>query len=295
MKMSHLLVMTILSGTLYCSTVEFGYARGGDSITKEMKETAARPVSKKATKDMAVAGQRFVEHVNYARIALAVKDRESAKKHLQKAQRLATVLKSSAEKPIEKVQSGRVVYKYDTPYADHYFPIEAGPIELKKIDRGPIWAKDKGVAITDAEIVYLTLDFNDEDTSDRLQEALDATERGDTKMAQENLEDILDDVVSVDESVDVPLDKARDNIALARNFIAARNYDGARYALRHADEALDDMEDDNRYVKYRKSISSMRKEVSKLEDQVAKKDPTLLNKVDKTLEKWGRDLQNWAN
>ena len=296
MKTAQLLSTTILAGVFYLGTIQLGYAEPHPGITTPMETTASRSTTENVAQDVTLSS-RFIEHVNYARVALALKDLRTARAHLIAAQHVVALLKTPAAKTVRvtKIQSGRIVYQYETKYSDHYFPIETGPIELKKISNGHGWTKNRGIAVTDAEIVYLTLDLSGDSVNRHLNEAINAVDQREINVAQDHLEDLMDDVITVDKSVDVPLDKAQDNIALARSFIAAKNYDGARYALKHADDALDAMERDDRYDPYKKSLATMRHEVNGLEKQVAKKDPTLLNKVDAKMAKWAKELKSWAN
>ena len=93
----------------------------------------------------------------------------------------------------------------------------------------------------------------------------------------------------------MPVDKARDNILLTRDFIANGNYAGARYALKHADDALDEMQKDDTYAIHRDEIASMRKDVRHLQHVIAKKDPTMMHKAGAKLDKWWSELKDWSD
>lgn len=248
-----------------------------------------------SVRDPKIAAERFVEHINYARVALAMKNPQYAEAHIAQARDMMKIVRNGGPAPLTlaNIGSGRLVYEYDTDYKYHYFPIETGPIEIKKMGKGPFWAK-KGLAVTDAEIVYLTLDLTGDKPGKYLSEAEEAIKAGKLDEADSQLAELTESVVSVNEEEGVPLDKARDNITLARDFIATRNYDGARYALRHADDALDDAERDERYSDLRPGIRTMRREVTHLEHMIAKNDPSLLDKADAKMARWWRELKQWA-
>lgn len=243
-----------------------------------------------------MAAERFVQHVNYARVALAMKNPGLAKNHIAQADSMLGALKqaNTEERRISRVESGRVVYQYNTDYKYHYYPIEAGPVEVKKVKSGPFWAK-RGLAVTDAEIVYLTLDLTDDKADSYLSEAEMEINNNQLREADRTLASLIDDVVSVDERVALPLDKARDNIALARNFVLSGNYDGARYALRHADNALSDMEGDDNYAGRRNAIIAMRRDVNSLQNVIKRNDPSLMERADAQLTEWWRELKGWAS
>lgn len=293
MKMRTLLMTTILSTGLSFSIAPLSYA--ADTITTDTVKTATAPITKEEVMDSRVAAASFVEHINYARVALAMKNVDLAKQHLSQARSMVMLIKGapSGQWHVTEVGSGRIVYEYDTEHKYHYFPLQTGPVQVKQVDNGPIWAKND-LAVVDADIVYLSLNL----TGDKAEKYLKATEtaiaEGKLKEADKQLAKLTEEVVTVDSTVSVPNDKARDNLALARNFIAGKNYDGARYALKHADEALDEMQKNSSYKARHPDITAMRKDLSELQGYITKKDPTMIQKADAKLDKWWKELKNWS-
>lgn len=292
MKTRTLLITTILSTTLALGVTN---AYAADNITTGTVKTATTPITKTEMADPRVAATSFVEHVNFARVALAMKNTDLAKQHITQARNMVTVIKSATveQRVITQVESGRIVYKYDTEYKYHYFPIQTGPVQVKTMDNGPIWATND-LAVTDADIVYLTLDLTGDKAETHINEAEAAITANNLKLADEHLAQLTEAVVTVDSKVAMPSVKARDNIALARNFIAGKNYEGASYALKHADDALDEMQKDNNNKARLADIAAMRKDVSNLQEYIAKKDPNMIQKANAKMDKWWKDLNNWG-
>jgi len=252
---------------------------------------ASTPVK---VRDPKIAAERFVEHINYARVALAMQNPQAAEDEIAHARRMMAIIRGEPSKTtLMHIGSGRVVYEQDTDYKYHYYPIETGPVEIKKMSKGPFWAK-KGLAVTDAEIVYLTLDLTTTKPDQHLNAADGAIKAGKLDDADRQLAELTEQVVSVEDAEAMPLDQARDNITLARDFIATNNYDGARYALGHADEALDDAENDKRFSTHRHDIHQLRHEVTQLERNVARNDPSALSKADAKMAQWWHELKSWA-
>lgn len=292
MKTRTLLITTILSTTL---TLGMSNTYAADSITTGTVKTAASPITKAEMADPRVAATSFVEHVNFARVALAMKNTDMAKQHITQARNMVTVIKSATveQRIITQVESGRIVYKYDTEYKYHYFPIQTGLVQVKTMDSGPVWATND-LAVTDADIVYLTLDLTGDKAETHINEAEAAITANNLKLADEHLAKLTEAVVTVDSKVAMPSVKARDNIALARNFIAGKNYEGASYALKHADDALNEMQKDNNNKARLADIAAMRKDVSNLQEYIAKKDPNMIQKANAKMDKWWKDLNNWG-
>lgn len=292
-----MITRTLLITTILSATLTFGGAASyaADTITAGTVKTATAPISKAEMADPRVAATSFVEHVNFARVALAMKNADLAKQHMTQARNMVTVIKSATveQRVVTEVESGRIVYKYDTEYKYHYFPIQTGPVQVKKIDNGPVWATND-LAVTDADIVYLTLNLTDDKAETHLNQAEAAITAGNLKSADNHLAQLTEAVVTVDSKVAMPSVKAHDNIALARNFIVGRNYEGASYALKHADDALDEMQKDNNNKARLSDIMVMRKDVSNLQEYIAKKDPTMIQKANAKMEQWWKDLNNWS-
>jgi hypothetical protein len=291
MKIRTLIITTILSTGLAA-----GYSYAAENITTSTVNTATTPITKEEMADPRVAAGSFVEHVNYARVALAMKNTDLAKQHLIQAKNMMTVIKGATTEQLRvtSVESGRVVYQYETTHKYHYFPIQTGRVQVKEMSNGSFWAENE-LAVTDADIVYLTLDLTGDKAETYLIKAEDDIIANDLKSADEQLAMLTDAVVVVDERVSVPNDKARDNISLARNFISGKNYDGASFALNHADNALDEMQRSDKYKTHRANIIAMRKDVSDLQGYIAKKDPTMIKKADVKLDKWWNEMKSWAD
>jgi hypothetical protein len=292
MKNRSFLIATVLSAGLALHSVP---SRAADNIAADALTTASAPISKEAVADPRVAATGFVEHVNYARVALAMKHIDLAKRHITQARNMATLIKGvdAERRRVAEVESCRIVYHYDTEYKSHYFPIRTGPVQVKQMSDGPLWAENE-LAVADADVVYLTLDLTGDKAEAYLKDAETAITAGNFKEADAKLAKLIETTVLVDNRVSVPNDKARDNIALARNFIAGKNYEGARYALKHADAALDEMLNDGRYAAHRSDVIAMRLDVSELQGHIAKKDPTMIEKADAKLEKWRDELKKWS-
>lgn len=289
-----LLLTTLLSTTFVMSSFSLSYAQ--DNITSNTVTTASDSASASAMEDPRVAAAGFVEHINYARVSLAMKNVDLAKKHITQAREMVAMITKNMEKDtyrITELRSGRIIYKYDTNFKYHYFPVQTGPVQVKELSSGSPWAKNN-LAVTDADIVYLTLDLRNNQADPYIARANAAIAKGNLKEAGKELGLLTDAVVKVKGRIGVPIDKALDNIALARSFIAGKNYEGARYALIHADKGLDELGNDDLFEEHNADIVAMRKDIAALQGYIAKNDPTLIEKADAKLDKWWNDLQSWS-
>lgn len=244
-----------------------------------------------------LAPQKLIEHLNEARISLALKDTKAAVKHIQRAKQFTKAIINNAPKAALEtahIYSGRFTYTYDAKYKEHYFPIGDKLVEWKELREGPFWAKDKGIAVKDVELVYLAFEVNPEATMLTLNEAETLIAQGEDASAQAKLGQLVRDIVKVQKVEQLPLQKVRDNIALTRYFIKAKNYDAARYALNRARDGLKETEKDKRYKNNAPRFAKLREEINHFTKMLDKKDPTFLQKAEETLKEWWDELKNFT-
>lgn len=293
MKTRTLLITTILSTAIAFNGIDVVYA--ADRVTVSTVNDISQTVTKAEVDNPRIAATSFVEHINLARIALAMNNVNLAKQNINYARNMVKVIKSATaeQRKVTEVESGRIIYKYDTAYKYHYFPIQTGPVQVKTMDTGPVWAKND-LAVIEADTVYLTLDLTGNNAENHLNKTIEAISAKNLKLADKHLAELTEEIVTVDSRVSTPNVKASDNITLARNFIAGKNYEGASYALKHADDALDEMQKDNNNKARIDEIAVMRKDVSSLQEYVAKKDPTMIQKINSRVDSWWKDLKDWS-
>jgi len=295
MRTHALLITTLLSTTMLLGVAACSHKP--DTLTSGKVRTDTYSNDNTFGTDHAArdAAEDFIGNINYARVALARNHGDRAEKHIIAARADMDQMKALTieQRKIANIESGRVVYSYDTDYKYHYFPIETGSIEVKKMGHGPVWAKND-LAVTDAEVVTLTVDLSGYTADTRLDNAEADIKAGKLKAADAELAQLTDEVVTVDDTSPMPVDMARDNIVLTQNFINSGNYTGARYALKHADSALHDMQKDDIYSQHKADIAAMRRDIKHLQNELTQKNPTLMQKTDAKLSKWWSELKTWS-
>ena len=213
---------------------------------------------------------RFVDHINYARVAIALHNYSDAHAHIVEAKAILAHLKIASLEHNKKVhmESGRVIYDYDTNQQVHYFSMNSEPVEITKMTKGPVWAKVNSLAVTDAEIAYVTLDVSGNTAEKGLAKADKALEQAYYSDADKLLATLIQKVVKVDTQQHLPQQVAHDNIVLAQDFLSLNNYTGADFALKHADIALDEAKQSDGSDAGQHAIQVMRQHVQLLKDKI---------------------------
>jgi flagellin-specific chaperone FliS len=258
--------------------------------------------NEQAVNNPRLAAQRFIGHLNGAKLALSLHESETARANLVKAQDMLSILKSTLAEgqTFDHMAFGRVYYG-DPSMEGVYVPmdngeIETGPVKVKTVsEQNSLWRRKEGVAISNAEIAYITLALQDTRPERTLADAMAALHRKDEKEALNLINDLFKDVVKIESAVPQPIDKARDNILLARNFIVNNHFDAARYALGHANDALEELEKDDRFEKAKSHLKTVREEIIILNEAAEKEDATIAVKAQNRLDKIWQDLQLLAS
>jgi hypothetical protein len=244
------------------------------------------------------AASQLVNQTSLARYALASNDANAAKAHIESAKIAGDTLAklSSEERKVTGVRSGRVSYDIKTEDGAYfYYPVETGTVTTKEIGSGPFWSSNKGLAVKDAELVYMTVDINGADIQEDLTDALKDINDSDLADADDELNDILEEIVSIEDRQEALAIKAKDNLQLTRDYLAAKNYDAARYPLKHAKSALEDMDGNERYAADQAMVQKYLKEVERSEKIIAQKDPNAIEKLQKEWNTSWNDLKKWTD
>lgn len=247
-----------------------------------------------ALSDVRVAICNFLEYVSYARVALAMNKTELARQLLTQAHQMLTLVRNAPlnKRSVNEVTSNHIIYQYHTTHQNYYFPVQIGLIETNTMKGGPLWTENN-LEIADADVVYLSISLDGEWESVYLDDAEAAIAKSHSDEADEILAELVATVAHVDSTKFLPRNKIVSTIALVRSFIASKHYEGARYALKHADNSLDQMWQDKNYKTYHQEMTAMRQDLNNLQGYIIEKDKTKIEAADKKLDKWYSEVRNW--
>ncbi|HEY1096584.1 MAG TPA: YfdX family protein [Alphaproteobacteria bacterium] len=256
MKNTHLLLATtFLATSLFVSPIFNAHAEMETKKTRVVSEQVTRTVKPLAinneTNEVKPAVQRFVELVNQARVDISMKKPQDAKPRLDNALKLAKFIRQNStvqEKYTQtRISSGKVTYTAQDTNGTYYVPFETGPVKVTSVGSTSSSKSNPGVAVTGADVVYLTVNLAGPEAEDYIGNAKAALAQGDLKTADKSLATLMEKVAKTETAETLPYDKAKDNLALALRFLQDENYTASRYALSHAADAVKSMKGDSRY------------------------------------------------
>ncbi len=253
-----LLATTFLASSLFVSPVLNAQAQDVDAtantriVTEKVTQTVKPLAIDNRTSEVKPAVQRFVELINQARVDLALKRPQDASPKIDNALKMAQFIRQNSTMQDmyreTRISSGVVTYNNKDTTGNYYMPFETGPVTLKSVTDTPSSKPgNNGIAVTGAEVAYLTVDLSGPAAETYLSQAKAAITQGNLKDADQNLATLMDTVAKTQTSETLPYDKANNNLALALRFLKDNNYKATQYALAHAAEAIKAMQGDARF------------------------------------------------
>lgn len=174
-------------------------------------------------------------------------------------------------------------------------PIRGHQINPETLDLSISSVARRGEKISEAEVEYVTLKADKEDLKEKLRSAEKNIDEDDLITAEIHLRRA--EIAFIEERDDnIPhLEKARDNLALARSMIRKEAFDAAESAVDKAEEELDTVSDNTSDKQRKQRIDEARKELASLSDTISRRDPSVLDRADKKLEEWWNEFSTWTS
>ncbi len=241
--------------------------------------------------------EKLFEYINRARLALAVYNQAYAVHHINHASFQCELLEESAPQPmITHIKIGNFLYSHGKHLANYYyFPLGSELQEWQTPDTAPFWAQNGSVGIRDVQLAQVIVTMNAGDVQRTLEKAKQAITDNKPDQAQDILTHLNNKIATMEKTEELPLTKARDNIALANYFLVAGNYDASRNALRHARDGLNGARKKEHDQANRENLDGLNQEIMKTEKQVQSKNPSLLSDASTQLEGWWNRLNQWPS
>lgn len=293
-----LILLTVIIScftSVSCTRHDSNYAK--DIMLK--KKPSLKAVEKPAieeSKDIRYSAENLVKQIAYARLALGLKDKDQAFKHIDNALQLNTALKDAKAKYLFKqnVISGEFIYDYDTDFVEHYIPLENDLSKWSIGDNGPLWARIKTPEIKRITIVYLSPNVDTDIVESKLISARETVFKNEIDDAQEKLASLANDIIQMGERVDSPMTRARYSVALAHDFLQYDNFNSARISLKNARDALSLELNYKKYEKHHQEISAIIAEMKSANKMFINPDKNISSKIDSMLEKWWTTLKKFG-
>jgi hypothetical protein len=289
--------MILMQGTALATSSSTQNQSSPSMSTEPSAPTAITPpqVPAPAVTASSFTAEQLLQNVSRAQLLIRLGDKGAADQHLQQAINQAMSLSNATveQRSRTNVRTGIVSYLTGRNNNEYFVPLLESSEIVKSYATGPFWSDKKGLAVKDVRAVNVAITIDPKEAQSRLEKARDFLNRDKLEDASEELTKFQRSIAVEEKTVHLPLQQARDNLNLAQ-FMMQRNFpEGARYALKNADKALDEVKPTTDERK--QQVTTMRNEMKQLTDTLAKKDQTITEKALAQIKQWGDELSSWAN
>ena len=231
-------------------------------------------------------------YVGIANIALLYNMTDEATDNVQKALTIARKLEGqTAQLNADLIKLAKLKYRSASgELHDYWLPIENDTFVISDLDSEYLKSKEPKAAEEDTQIVNtkVTLDVKQvRDSLEKAASAISARNYGDAQVALLNAEQSTFTSETIGE---LPLVTARDNLALARELVKSKDYEGASFALNHEKDALKEYQ---KTAKKEKStqVEKLQTEISALQAEIAKDKPSVAANIEKRISAWMHKIE----
>ena len=290
--------MTALLVALLSTTAGAAEQNYEPRIQAEVNVQPAVLVSDEERRATYLAAGRVLKHVDQARSALSTENREEAKQHIDQSILLTDIIRASL--PIydvtARISAGELVYEDREQVRDIVVPI------FDELERAAILSPVKNAlsdahetasegasTVVDVELIQTRAELDIEAAHTHLDAALVAVENRQFEEADKLLAAIQTSVRLTRVEIDLPLERARSNLMLARDRGDDGRHEDAQFALRVAMDALADYEttaQDSRKAE----VASLREEMAGVEANL----PSDARQVREKIDAWWDILSEWS-
>ncbi len=237
-------------------------------IQAKVEVEAVRPMNAEERRAVYIAAGRVLRHVDLAREALAKESAKAARRQVEQALLLTDIIRQALPVYDVKAQisAGELRYQDEDRVQDSIVPI------FEELNRAAVLAPVEaarakhtaGAAVTDVDLVHTRAELDIDVARGHLDAAREALKRKDLDAADAALAAIQRSVRLMTVTIDLPLERARSNLMLARNRVDEGRLEDARAALRVTLDALAEYQ--RQSGKGREAeVSALRQEIAALE------------------------------
>jgi len=267
-----------------------GPGKGASSAASVAKLTAAERAKVEALTHEATT---LMAHAGIAAIALDADMRDTARAHIEDALKIADRLTAETAQVNASMPllTAKVTEKTGLGDRNYWLPLENDRFTFRDIDA--VMARRHTPAVDEVAVQSVRMRMYLDTASVRrdLQRAKRAIEEGNYGYARDALRLAQLSTFSETVAVDQPLQRIRDNLLLARELSAQKNYASARGTLQYAQRELKAIETDQ--TKAGPDVVKLQNEINTLEKGLEAKDPSAFSRAATDIERWLAQVEGW--
>lgn len=257
--------------------------------------SAPDPAVRALLEELAREARQLVANVQIARIALGADLDRVARDHVADALPAAERLVAEAGRfaAAHPSLAARFVPNGRAPATGTWLPLEDDEHVVRSLDESLRHRHQSPVPAAEAHAVHVHRAVDVGLVLAKLRAAQPLVERGDYGLAIATLDAAEAAVVAETDIRDLPLERAHDDLVVARRLAEERDFGSAADALGHARAALADAELADASLKARPEAVQLGEEIGELQSQVGARVPAGLERLHDAVGRWLAVLGRW--
>lgn len=290
-------LVRLLAVLAACST--FGVAAAEPRISATIESSPVATMTADEKRALSIAAGRILRHVYDAKVELEEKEQKMAAGEIAKAIELVGIIEAAVPdtETRYRISAGEKTYEDSEIAAPEIVPIYS---ELDRVSlSAPLQAAsdakrdeagdaDEPESVKDEKLDFVSMSLEMNTAKSRLAEADAALREGKSGVAKAALLDVLGSVRFSLVTVDLPLERAQDNLMLAKAELESGNKAAARKLLAEAADAIDAYAG-NKGQSAVAARNELRDEIKAMTSEVNAKPESVLAKI----ENWWDRIGEW--
>jgi len=235
----------------------------------------------------------LMAHTGIAAIALDADMRDTARAHVEDALKIADRLAAetvqvNASMPL---LTAKVTEKSSVGDKNYWLPLENDRFTFRDIDAVMARRHVPALDEVDVQSVRMRMYLDTASVQRELQRTKAAIEEGNYGFARDALRLAQLSALSETVAIDQPLQRVRDNLVLARELSAQKNYASARRTLQYAQRELKAIAAGP--SKADTTIAKLQSEINALDEGLEAKNPSAFSHAAADIERWVSQVEGW--
>lgn len=254
------------------------------------------PAERKRLHELGREANRLMANISIVRLALSADMHNVAKHHVNDALLQAESLAKQAAtfNATDPTLAARLTFKAKAGQNDYWLPIENEEFVVRTLDEALVKQRAPEIVAADARAVHLRIDLDTQNVLREIKRAKTAIAEGNFGVAMAALDSAHSSSVVESDSVDLPLERVRDNLILARELSQDKNYGSAGFALGYAQTALTDAEKSDPALAKLPETAALKRELEQMQKQIKDRDTNALKRFETALDQWAKKVAGWV-
>lgn len=298
MNASKILKLSLLLTSAMTMQVATQVASASTDTISKSSARMEKPAANSATEQYREAlsqANKMLGYVNLAYLATDLNLTDRAVADITAAQIIASQLEKNAPTFVSesKLKYGKLTYDIKGEERNYYIPVLDDVFVVRDYDGIFKSASVLDIVERDARLVNARLDIDIRQVNTALKNALNDVKNERLNSAKVALSEIYQGALTDESEIETPIWAIHDNLKLSQNLISNQQYDSVQFALEHARESLNALEQSDQSIPDATTMKKLDGEIMAMEKQLRANKPGMLHKAELKINQWLHTVDGW--